>query len=124
MCGAGKASLWAPRGFKANTYTETTKSGKRYAVGYVTNAINNGHKFPRDTWGYRSRAGTVPGKQFYQTAAGRLGQVATETAESISRVVVSHLSGENTGTSSSNSLPFMRYTTGNFTLKIGNKTLF
>lgn len=120
----GSKGLYAAVRPRAKTYTEATKGGKRYAVGYVTNAINSGHRFPRDAWGYRSRAGSVPGKKFYQNAAERLGQVTKETAESISRVVVSHLSGENTGTSSSNSLPFMRYAVGNFTLKIGNKTLF
>ena len=31
----------------AKTYTEPTKKlGNRYAVGYVTNAINSGHAFP------------------------------------------------------------------------------
>ena len=60
----------------ADTY-QTTKSGKRYAVGYVTNAIEGGHKHGRPRGGtakgYRYRRGrmhiaAVPGRWFYQDA--------------------------------------------------------
>ena len=45
---------------KAKTWTETNRSGKRYAVGYVTNAITSGHRTPS--------GGYVPGKGFYADA--------------------------------------------------------
>ena len=77
----------------ADTYTEATKSGKRYAVGHVTNAINSGHKYPSTRMGYRSRAGTVPGKQFYQRAQAQAETVAREAAEQIVQALTDHLGG-------------------------------
>ena len=99
----GSMGLYAAVRPKAETYIETKgkQSGfragpKRYAVGYVTNAINNGHRTPRNKWGYRTSASTIPGKEFYQRAGNRLGQVAEAATESISRAIVSHLSGQST----------------------------
>lgn len=78
---------------RAKTYTEATRGGKRYAVGYVTNAINSGHKYPTSKLGYRSRAGSVPGKQFYQRAGAQLPQVAQEAAQQVVRALTDHLGG-------------------------------
>lgn len=78
---------------RAETYTESTKGGKRYAVGCVTNAINNGHKYPSTKLGYRTRAGTVPGKQFYQSAQAQAETVAREAAEQIVQALTDHLGG-------------------------------
>lgn len=77
---------------------KSERKPKRYAVGYLTNAINNGHRAPRDKWGYRHSTGIVAtGKQFYQRASARLGQISDEAAESIGEAVVSHLSGGRNG---------------------------
>ena len=85
---------------KEKTYIETRgrqkhfRAGpKKYAVGYVTNAINNGHRSPRNTWGYRTNAKVVAGKQFYQRAQDKAGTIARETAEQIVQTVVEHLEG-------------------------------
>lgn len=66
---------------------------KKYAVGYVTNAVNSGHKWPRNTWGYRTRAGTVPGRQFYRRAQAQAESVAREAGEQIVRTLMDHLGG-------------------------------
>lgn len=75
---------------KAETWTERTKkTGKRYAVGYVTNAINSGHRFPSPSGrkGYRpdirSGAMRVRGREFYQRAQAQAEGVAQEAAEQI-----------------------------------------
>ena len=44
---------------KAKTY-QTTKRGKRYAVGYVTNAIEGGHKHGGRRGSSKKGTGTVP----------------------------------------------------------------
>lgn len=62
---------------KANTY-KITQSGKKYAVGHVTNAIEGGHPIRRPAVagakGYRPRAtvAAVPGRWFYRVARQRL----------------------------------------------------
>lgn len=83
---------------KKNTYIETKgkqkhfRAGpKKYAVGYVTNAINNGHRSPRNTWGYRTNGRVVAGKQFYQRAQIQAEQVAQETGQQIVDALVRHL---------------------------------
>ena len=78
---------------RAETYTEATKGGKRYAVGYVTNAVNSGHKYPTSKLGFRSRVGSVPGKQFYQRAGTQLSQVAQEAAQQVVQALTDHLGG-------------------------------
>lgn len=56
----GSGGGWAAVRPKAKTWTEATRSGKRYAVGYVTNAITSGHR--------AGARGYVPGKGFYAGA--------------------------------------------------------
>lgn len=84
----------------ADTFIETKgkqkgfRAGpKKYAVGYVTNAINSGHRAPRDKWGYRTSSRVVAGKQFYQRAQARSGQVAQEAANQIVQALTDHLGG-------------------------------
>lgn len=112
----GSKGLYAAVRPRAKTYTEATKGGKRYAVGYVTNAVNSGHKYPTNKMGYRSRAGSVAGKQFYQNAAEQLGQVTQEAAASISYAITSHLSGSSTATTSPSAGSFQ-----SFSSNIGGK---
>ena len=66
---------------------------KKYAVGYVTNAINSGHRWPRNQWGYRATVAQVPGKGFYQRAQAQAEQVAKEAGEQIVQALVEHLEG-------------------------------
>lgn len=93
----GSKGLYAAVRPKAKTYAETVNGRKtRYTVGYVTNAINGGHRAPRAKFAYKS----VKGKYFYPKAAARLGQVTAEVAESVCHAVVSHLNGAKTTTTS------------------------
>lgn len=84
---------------KSATYTDANGKGKRYAVGYVTNAINSGHAFPPPSGrkGYRSRikiaSQKVPGKQFYQQAEARVPQIAQEAVEQVIEALTEHLEG-------------------------------
>lgn len=109
--GTGKVRSWqsqfvgAKGGYAAvrpqkGTYIETKgKQGgfragpKRYAVGYVTNAINSGHRSPRNTWGYRTSAGAVAGKQFYEAAEAQLPRIAQAAGEQIVQELVQHMEG-------------------------------
>lgn len=75
---------------KADTY-QTTKGGKRYAVGYVTNAIEGGHKVPRRrvedhegyTYKWRGKSTAVPGKWFYGRARQGLPALAERGARDL-----------------------------------------
>ena len=85
---------------KAKTYIETKgkqkgfrAGSKRYAVGCITNAINNGHLSPRNTFGYRTSGRVTSGKQFYQRAQDRVPYIAQEAAEQIVQALTDHLGG-------------------------------
>lgn len=109
--GSGKVRSWQEKyvgskgGYaavrpKADTYAETKgrQSGfrrgpKRYAVGYITNAVNSGHRTPRDKWGYRSSAGTIPGQRFYQRAQEQVEMVAQEAVNEIAQALTDYLEG-------------------------------
>lgn len=102
----GSLGLYAAVRPRAKTYAEARKrqtwaekAQNRYAVGYITNAINSGHRTPRNKWGYRTSAKVVSGQQFYQRALNRLDSVAEEVAESIGKTVTVHLSGGGKGRS-------------------------
>lgn len=119
----GSRGLYAAVRPKAKTYAEAhglqtyaQKAPKRYAVGYITNAINSGHRARGDQFGYQS----IPGEQFYQRASARLGQVATEVANNISETVVSHLSGTKSQTAPASTLHAGDFPS--FTRSIGGKT--
>lgn len=84
----------------AKAYTDPTKHGKRYAVGYVTNAVNSGHKFPAPTgknnrYKPRIRSGrlNVPGKRFYEAAGAQTEQIAREAGDQIIQELTQHLGG-------------------------------
>lgn len=125
----GSKGLYAAVRPRKETYVTTkgkypARGGpKKYAVGYVTNAVNSGHKFPvpsgeNQRYRPRIRSGQmrVPGKNFYQNAAERLGQVTQEAAESISHAIISHLSGSSTAATSPNAGRFQ-----SFSSNIGGK---
>lgn len=109
----GSKGLYVAVRPRKETYIETkgkypARGGpKKYAVGYVTNAVNSGHRFPSPSGQVRryrpkivSGSMRVRGKQFYQNAAEQLGQVTQMAAESISHAIVSHLSGKSATTAS------------------------
>ena len=106
--GAGKVSGWqvphmgSGGGYvavraKADTY-QTTKSGKRYAVGYVTNAIEGGHRIPRHrgSEGYRSRihVAAVNGKWMYAKVRQSLPGMADDEVQRLVALILRGLEGE------------------------------
>lgn len=105
--GSGKVAGWqAPHmgsggGYvavraKAKTY-QATQSGKRYAVGYITNAIEGGHKVsrPRGGKGYRSRVkvAAVPGRWFYDSVRQQVDGLSREEAEALMQTILDGLEG-------------------------------
>lgn len=86
---------------RARTWIET-RQAKRYAVGYITNAINSGHrKRGRGTYqdkrlkSYKtiSQEDWVAGKHFYETAQELAEPVAQAAAEEIAAALMEHLEG-------------------------------
>ena len=110
--GTGKVSGWqAPHmgsggGYvavraRAKTY-QTTKSGKRYAVGYITNAIEGGHRTggPRPgpkAAGYRYqprlRVSAVPGLWFYDTVRRQADSLTQEELDELLGTIIDGLEG-------------------------------
>lgn len=75
---------------KAKTFTPVNRRGKRYAVGHVTNAIDQGHKFPTPSGkdpNYRPRIESthmkVPGRQFYKAAEAEVPEIAKAAAQQV-----------------------------------------
>lgn len=85
---------------KADTY-KVTKGGKKYAVGHVTNAIENGHKHRRPSQvrrpGYRYKArikyAAVPGKHFYAQTRSQLDSLAQSQVAALAGEIVRGLEG-------------------------------
>lgn len=85
---------------KAKTY-KTTARGKKYAVGYVTNAIEGGHKHrrpsaqKRDGYRYRPRIDdpAVPGKHFYAAVRSTLGNVGQQEVQALAAEIARRLEG-------------------------------
>lgn len=85
---------------KANTY-KTTPGGKQYAVGYVTNAIENGHRHRKpsgvrkDGYYYKPRwkVPAVSGKHFYAGTRSRLQAEGAETVRQLATIVAARLEG-------------------------------
>ena len=81
---------------KAKTFTEINGKGKRYAVGYVTNSIDSGHKFPPPSGkaGYRPRIRScrmrVEGRHFYRRARQELPQIAEQAAKRLTDALREH----------------------------------
>lgn len=96
----GDLGGYAAVGPKARTYAQDRRGNPtKYAVAYVTRAINNGHRFPglrgggEKTRRYRITAGKVPGLHFYDRAQTRAPEIARQTAEEIVAEVVGELEG-------------------------------
>ena len=87
---------------KAKTYTEPSKTGKRYAVGAVTNAINRGHRYPgqgaRDADSTRGKTrkyitGLVKGRYFYEKAQDSVEGIAQKAADQVLQELKKYLGG-------------------------------
>ena len=83
---------------KKDTWTEETKkSGRRYAVGAVTNAIVSGHRFPSPSGRkyYKPRIEIpyqyVQSKPFYDHAKPEIEALAKRTANAIADDLMKHL---------------------------------
>ena len=85
---------------KAKTY-QVTKSGKRYAVGYITIAIEGGHKHGgrrgSSKKGYRYRAryktAAVPGKWFYQAVRQDVANMSQAEVDDLMQTILNGLEG-------------------------------
>ena len=85
---------------KAKTY-QTTKRGKRYAVGYVTNAIEDGHRHggrrgsSKKGYRYRPRYKTaaVPGKWFYQAVRQDVANMSQAEVDDLMQTILNGLEG-------------------------------
>lgn len=85
---------------KAKTY-KTTPGGKKYAVGYVTNAIEGGHKHrrpsqsPKEGYKYRARINVpaVPGLHFYASVRSQLYGLGEEQLRTLVTEVAARLEG-------------------------------
>lgn len=81
---------------KANTY-QTTKSGKRYAVGYITNAFEGGHKIRKPQGGkeYRPRikVAAVPGRWSYDAVRRQLAGMSQEDVDALLTLITDGLEG-------------------------------
>lgn len=85
---------------KAKTYKET-KSGKKYAVGYVTNVIEGGHRHrrpsqvKRDGYRYRPRIEhpAVPGKHFYAAVRAQLSGMGQREVAALAEKIARRLEG-------------------------------
>lgn len=81
---------------KENTY-QVTKSGKRYAVGYITNAFEDGHKIRKHQGGkgYRSRVNVaaVPGRWSYDAVRRQLAGMSQEDVDALMTLITDGLEG-------------------------------
>ena len=77
---------------------QNTKSGRRYAVGYITNAIEGGHRVagPRGGKGYRScvHVAAVPGRWFYDAVRQELPDMAEADVRALTELIVDGLEGD------------------------------
>ena len=77
---------------------QATKSGKRYSVGYITNAIEQGHRVPaRRDWNTprrgRSKLAAVPGRWFYAAVRQMLPDMAEAEVRALTEMIVDGLEG-------------------------------
>ncbi len=85
---------------KADTF-KVTKGGKRYAVGYVTNAIDGGHKHRKPsqvkkagyTYHPRINVAAVPGLHFYDKVRRRLEGMSQDELKELAAQVAAGLEG-------------------------------
>lgn len=86
---------------RSNTY-QTTKGGKRYSVGYLTNAVNSGHSIrlpaavKRDGYRYRPRIKTarVDGLHFYPKSEAEAMRKGNEALEQLARELLAKLDAQ------------------------------
>lgn len=96
----GKKGYVAVRA-KADTYKRTS-GGKQYAVGYVTNAIEGGHKHrrpsPKKKAGYhyrpRIRTAAASARRFYDQVRGRMESMGQAELERLAQGIISRLEGK------------------------------
>lgn len=87
-----RAKTWAAsQGMK--TYEARLRKPPTYAVGYITNAINSGHKAPRNKAGDRPCGRIVTGRLFYESAQLQAEPVSQKVAQEIVQAVKKHLEG-------------------------------
>ena len=110
--GTGKVSGWqAPHMGSGGGYVavrprskthQTTKNGRRYAVGYITNAIEGGHRTGGQRPGpkaqgykYRPRfnKAAVPGRWFYEKTRGTAERILRDSTEDLQETIVDGLEG-------------------------------
>lgn len=103
--GSGKVQSWqGPRvgskGGYAATSPRAKTSYKGYSVGYITNAINSGHRFPTPSGkdpNYKPRIASgkqkVAGKFFYQKAELQTKAIAQEAVAQAAEALAKHLEG-------------------------------
>lgn len=85
---------------KAKTY-QTTKRGKRYAVGYVTNSVEGGHRHggrrgsSKKGYRYRPRYKTaaVSGKWFYQAVRQDVANMSQSEVNDLIQAILNGLEG-------------------------------
>lgn len=85
---------------KADTYKRTA-GGRQYAVGYVTNAIESGHRHrrpsPEKKAGYyyrpRIKMPAVAGRHFYDQVRGRMERMGQVELELLAQGLVARLEG-------------------------------
>ena len=86
---------------KAKTY-QTTKNGKRYAVGYVTNSVEGGHRTggqrpgPKaDGYRYRPRykKAAVPGRWVYDIVRRQMDGMSQDEMDELMKIIVDGLEG-------------------------------
>ena len=81
---------------KADEY-QTTKSGKRYAVGHITNAFEGGHKIrkPQGGKGYRPRikVAAVSGQWSYDAVRRQLTGMSQEDVDALMTLITDGLEG-------------------------------
>ena len=78
---------------------QTTKSGRRYAVGYITNAIEGGHRVAsRRQWDApywpRVHVAAVPGRWFYDAVRQELPDMAEAAVRALTELIVDGLEGD------------------------------
>lgn len=86
---------------KKDTY-QTTRGGRRYAVGYITNAIEGGHRNRRPQpsgdpdYRYRARIrhAAVPGRHFYYSTRQQLGQIGDRELRALAQEILAELGGQ------------------------------
>ncbi|MBQ9733345.1 MAG: hypothetical protein IJV74_03820 [Clostridia bacterium] len=104
--GSGKVAGWqqqrvGSKGGYAAVSPRAKQTHKGYSVGYITNAINSGHRFPSPSgknpkYRPRIRSGKqrVQGKFFYEAANAKAEGIAQAAAAQVADALKDHLEGK------------------------------